>query len=264
MSAWSTLDLIENDAHVVTVSLNRPDQRNAVNRAMAEELVDCLAQLRARRGLRVLVLTGAGTTFCAGGDLTERLERGPEHARLQREAMLQAIELIERMPFPVLAMVNGPALAGGLELALGCDLRIASADASFALPEVRSAGGFPGAGGPVRLARMIGRGRAGLLVYSARRFTAREAFELGFVEKVVPADSLRDETYALAGEIARNSPTGIRAAKVLLVRGEEMGAAGAAALSRALRDPQDRSPDFEEAVSAWQERRSPLYGDCNE
>lgn len=259
MKSWNTIELSQTDRHVVTLTLNRPAQRNAINRQLADELVECLGELRQRKDLRVLVLTGAGTAFCAGGDLTERLEAGPEYARLQRDSALRAIDLLEHLPCAVLGMINGPALAGGLELALGCDIRIASDEATFALPEVRSAGGFPGAGGPIRLTRMIGRGRTSLMVFTARRFSAREAAELGFVERVVPSAQLRAETYSLAAEIAANSPRAIRAAKQLITRVDDMDIASATALSSALRDPLDQTDDFHEAMQAWRDKRAPNF-----
>lgn len=259
MTSWNTLELSQDDRHVVTLTLNRPAQRNALNRQLAGELVECLGELRQRKDLRVLVLTGAGSAFCAGGDLKERLDAGPQDARLQRESALRAIELLEQLPCAVLAMINGPAIAGGLELALGCDIRIASDEASFALPEVRAAGGFPGAGGPIRLTRMIGRGRTSLMVFTARQFPARDAVGLGLVERVVPAAQLREETYALAHEIAANSPRAIRDAKLLIARADDMDMASATALSRALRDPLDLSDDFQEAVQAWRDKRIPKF-----
>lgn len=259
MTRWNTLELSQDDPHVVALTLNRPAQRNAINRELADELVECLGELRQRKDLRVLVLTGAGSVFCAGGDLKERLEAGPEQARLQRESALRAIELLEQLPCAVLAMINGPAIAGGLELALGCDIRIASDEASFALPEVRAAGGFPGAGGPIRLTRTIGRGRTSLMVFTGRQFSARDALDLGLVERVVPAAQLRDETYALADEVAANSPGAVRAAKLLIARADDMDMASATALSRALRDPLDLSDDFREAMQAWRDKRTPKF-----
>lgn len=259
MTSWHTLELSQNDPRIVTLTFNRPAQRNAINRQLADELVACLGELRQRKNLRVLVLTGAGSAFCAGGDLKERLEAGPDHARLQRESALRAIELLEALPCAVLAMINGPAVAGGLELALGCDIRIASNEASFALPEVRAAGGFPGAGGPIRLARMIGRGRTSLMVFTGRQFSAQDALALGLVERVVPLSQLHDETYALAREIAANSPCAVRAAKQLIARADDMDMVSATALSSALRDPMDLADDFKEAMQAWREKRSPTY-----
>lgn len=256
---WNTLELSHCDGPIVTLTLNRPAQRNAINRQLADELVEYLSDLRQRKDLRVLVLTGAGSAFCAGGDLRERLEAGPEYARLQRESALRAIELLESLPCAVLGMINGPAIAGGLELALGCDIRIASDEASFALPEVRAAGGFPGAGGPIRLTRMIGRGRTSLMVFTGRQFSARDAAELGLVERVVPSAQLRDETYTLADEIAANSPRAIRAAKLLMTRADDMDMASATALSRTLRDPLDLGDDFHEAVQAWRDKRAPNF-----
>jgi len=261
MSRWNTLELIETERHVVTVVLNRPQARNAISRQLAEELVDCLTVLRERSGLRVLLLTGAGGAFCAGADLKEREAGGDGHARHQREALLRAIELIERFPAPVIAMVDGPAIAGGMELALACDLRVATERARFGLPEVRVVGSFPGAGGPVRLARMIGRGRASLVVLTGRTFTAREACALGFVEQVVPDAELQAHTLAIAREMAAGSPRGVRAVRQLIRQSVDLDLHSAMDLSRALRDPLDDTEDFREGISAWREKRPPVFSE---
>ena len=262
LANWQTLRLEGADSPVCTLSLNRPERRNAMSHQLVQELVDCLGQLRERRTLRALILTGEGTVFCAGGDLKERLAMGATRTREQRATALLAIELLDQFPCPVIAAINGAALAGGLELALGCDIRIAADDAIFGLPEVRTAGGFPGGGGPVRLTRMIGRGRTSLLVFSARHFSAREAFEFGIVDQVVPANRLRETASELAATIAANSPAAIRAAKVLIRRSQDLEVDAALRLSHELREPFEDGPDFTEALLAWRERRPPRFQDA--
>ncbi|MCL4747723.1 MAG: enoyl-CoA hydratase/isomerase family protein [Burkholderiaceae bacterium] len=261
MPGWRTLIVVQDTPHVSTLILNRPERRNAIDARLAAELVDALSELAGQRGLRVLVLTGEGTAFSAGGDLKERLACGPKEAREQRDAALRATELLDRFPCPVIAMINGAALAGGFELALACDIRVASEDAFVGLPEVRTSGGFPGAGGPARLASLIGRGRASLAVYTGRQFPAREAFDLGMVDVLVPAARLRDEVASLAAQIAANSPAAVSAAKQLIRESADLDRAAATSLSRELRDPMDESADFREAMDAWRARRIPNYPD---
>jgi enoyl-CoA hydratase len=257
--AWNTLKLVDDGPHVATLVLDRPERRNAISREMAAELAACAAHLHARADLRVLVVTGATGAFCAGADLKERAGSEPGPIRRQREDLLRCIELLEALPAPVIAMIDGPAFAGGFELALGCDIRIASERSSFALTEVRNAGSFPGGGGPVRLAKLVGRGRANLVVLSGRTFSAREGFELGFVEQVVPDARLHDEVRALAQRIAGSSPLGVRAAKQLIRRSLDMDVQAAMDLSRALRDPLEATHDAQEGIRAWVEKREPVF-----
>lgn len=259
---WQTLRLEGADGPICRLWLSRPEHRNAMSQQLVHELVECLTLLRERRTLRVLVLSGDGSAFCAGGDLKERLAKGAAKTREQRATGLRAIELLDTFPCPVIAMINGPAVAGGLELALGCDIRIASDNAVFALPEVLRAGGFPGGGGPVRLAKMIGRGRTSLLVFSARSLSAHEAFEFGIVDQVVPADRLQEATARLAADIAANSPAAIRAAKVLIRSSLDLSVPDGLQLSRELREPFEDGPDFAEALQAWRDRRAPQFQDA--
>jgi enoyl-CoA hydratase len=256
---WNTLKLSQPAEHVLTVAMNRPERRNAVSFEMARELEDCLAGLVGRKDIRVLVLTGEGSAFGAGADLKERAQLTPEIVRRQRHTGLRIVQLLETLPVPVIAMINGPAFAGSLELALACDIRVASDRAVFALSELRNTGSFPGAGGPVRLAKMLGRGRASFIVLSGRQFTAQEALQLGLVELVVAHAQLLERTLALAREIAGNSPAGVAAAKELIRRSVDLPTDAATALSQALRDPQDAGADSAEAVTAWLGRRAPEF-----
>ena len=259
MQTWKYLKLEQSGAHVLTLSFNRPERRNALSVEMAHEVESCLAELHERTDIRVLILTGEGSAFGAGADLKERAGFDPNSIRLHRETALRIVELLETFPAPVIAMINGPAFAGSFEIALGCDIRIASELASFSLTEVRNAGSFPGAGGTVRLPKLIGRGRANLVVLTGRRFSAQQAFELGFIEMVVPHDELAAETLAIAGEIAAGSPLGVRAAKRLIRQSADIDVTSATTLSRALRDPLDGTHDSAEGYAAWVEKRPPKF-----
>ena len=256
---WNTLKLSRPAEHVVMLAMNRPDRRNAVSLEMALELQACLTELSDRTDIRVLVLTGEGSAFGAGADLKERIHLTPETVQQQRHAALRSIELLESFRAPVIAMINGPAFAGSLELALACDIRVASERAVLALTELRNTGSFPGAGGPVRLAKMVGRGRASYIVLSARQFSAQEAFQLGFVELVVPHAELPERTLALAREIAGNSPVGGAAAKQRIRQSVDLDTGAAMALSQRMRDPQDGTADYTEGVTAWLAGRSPEF-----
>lgn len=256
---WTMIKLTEVDPHVHVLAMNRPDQRNAISQAMADEFEACLLGLQDRQDLRVLVVTGEGPAFGAGADLKERATQTPAQTQKKRGGTLRIIEMIESLRVPVIAMVNGPAIAGSFEIALACDIRVASQRAVFSLPEVNKVGAFPGAGGPVRLPKMVGRGRANLVVLTGRKFSAEEAFALGFVELVVPHEQLLDETLVLARQIAANSPAGVSAAKHLILKSCDLDLRAGMELSRALRDPMDGTAAAVEGIQAWLDNRSPQF-----
>lgn len=237
--SWTTIKVTKVDPHVSVLTMNRPEQRNAINAQMADELEACLIRLKEDRDLRVLILTGEGKAFGGGADLKERASLTPEQTQRARDAGLRFIELIEALPAPVIAMINGPAIAGSFEIALACDIRVASDQAVFSMPEVNKLAAFPGAGGPVRLPRLVGRGRANLVVLTGGKFSAEEAFTLGFVEVVASHARLLEETLALARQIAANNPQGVSAAKQLILKSCDLDLPSAMKLSRALRNPMD-------------------------
>lgn len=251
MTDWSTLRLEEAGPQVVRVVLHRPERRNAISTAMVRELEDLFSALGRRDDLRAVIVTGAGTAFCAGADLKERAGLVPPQVRTQRDTMLRVVERIETLGMPVIAAINGPAIAGGLELALACDIRVASEQARFALTEVRNMGSFPGAGGPVRLPKLIGRGRASYLVLSGRTIDARTAYDFGLVELVVAPEDLGAQSLALAQDIAGCSPSGVAAAKRLMRAANDLDVRAATELSSALRDPLDGGRDYTEGLSSW-------------
>ncbi len=247
------------DATVATLTLNRPAAMNAMGRRFAEDLERALALLRASPGVRSVVITGAGDrAFSVGGDIKERgamsLDERWSHAlRLGR-----CFDEIENLPVPVIAAINGYALGGGMELAVACDIRIASERAEVGLTEVRI-GVFPGAGGPVRLTRLVGKGIAKLMLFSGRRFRAPEAGALGLVDLVVPHDRLMVEARSLAGEIAANGPLAVQALKRLVNACYEADLGSSLELARALRQPLDHTEDMLEGVRAFEEKRVPRF-----
>ena len=136
MQSWKTLKVTQVEPFIMQLAMSRPERRNAVNVEMAHELVACIGELREQKDLRVLIVTGDGSAFGSGADLKERAVLSAEATQAQRDVVLQFIGLLENFHAPVLAMINGPAIAGALEIALACDIRIASEQAVFALPEV--------------------------------------------------------------------------------------------------------------------------------
>lgn len=257
MASYNGLRL-ERDRSVAIVTLDRPEALNAIDLALAIGLRDLFQDLDAYTDVRCVILTGAGRAFSAGADLKYRQSVGVEerndHIRAINRAMLQ----IENIGKPVIAAVNGFALGGGTELAAACDLRYAAFEAAFGVPEI-TLGAFPGAGGPVRLPRLIGRGKAKELIFTGQPIDGREAERIGLAQKAFPLAELLPETLKIAHLIAGNGPLGLRGAKQVINQGMEMPIAGALVLSDALRFPLDATEDYNEGLAAFREKRRPVF-----
>lgn len=238
------------------LTLNRPEQRNSVNAALADALRTAITRFEADPAIRVGLLTGAGPVFCAGMDLKAFLD-GEGDAILFGKNRFAGFVLARRTK-PMIAAVNGPALAGGFEIALACDMIVAAETAVFGLPEV-GVGIFACAGGPFRLARKVPPAKALELSLTGGRITASEGLALGVVNRVVPPDEVLQAALDLADRIGRNAPLGV-AATLKLVR-----AASAAdeqelwALSDALWTDIKTSPDAAEGPRAFAEKRPPVW-----
>lgn len=193
--------LVTRAAGVGWIRLNRPEKRNAIDHATRIALEAAFAELDADPSIRVVVLTGEGSAFCAGVDLTDAPAVGPLEAK-------PLVAPLDDFTKPVLAAVNGPAVGGGFELALACDMRIASETATFSLPEVRL-GSLPGSGGTQRLSGAV----AAKLLFTAEPIDAREALRAGIVSDVVPTDELLPLAEHLATRVALNAPLSLQAAK---------------------------------------------------
>jgi enoyl-CoA hydratase len=209
-------ELIYAPGAVATLTVNRPKALNALNRPVLEGLMDALTAVRGDNAVRVLIITGAGDrAFVAGADIAAMAEMdvrdGLEFTRLGHAVM----SAIEDLPIPAIAAVNGFALGGGLELALACDLIIASDKARFGQPEI-NLGIIPGFGGTQRLPHRIGHARARELIMTGEMFDAKAAFEWGLASRVVAADQLLDEARKLAEKIAAKSGFALRQAKAAL------------------------------------------------
>jgi enoyl-CoA hydratase/carnithine racemase len=251
--------LIETEDGIVTATLNRPDAMNALNTALADALRVLLEDIAPRRDVRVLVLEGAGgRAFSAGADLKERRAMTPDALWAQSRRIHRVCDLLELLPQPVVCAIAGYCLGGGAELALGADIRIASETAQFGFPEM-TLGAFPGAGGPVRLPRVVGAAWAKEILLTARRVGAAEAKALGLVHHVVPQAELADRARAVARQILRVSPLGARAVKQIVNRGAAMSVEEATALANALRQPLEATSDYQEGLRAHFEKREPRF-----
>jgi enoyl-CoA hydratase/carnithine racemase len=195
---------------VVLATLNRPEALNALDAALLEALGAAFRSLG--EGTRAVVLTGARRAFCTGADLKARAGMDVAQWRAHHETLRDAFAAVRECPYPTIAAVEGFALAGGLELALACDLVVAGDEAQLGLPEV-TRGIMPGAGGTVALPALVGAARAKELIFTGRRLDAATAAEWGLVARVAPAGAAAEAALELAREIAANAPLAVRAAK---------------------------------------------------
>lgn len=257
MSSYETL-LVEKEGAVAVITINRPDKLNALNIKTREEGAQVLDELSRDDSVRVVVFTGAGEkSFVAGADIAEFEGRT---ALTQRDVMLQRglFNAVDGFPKPVIAMINGFCLGGGCELALACDIRIASEKARLGQPEI-NLGIIPGGGGTQRMTRLLGEGKAMELILTGDMIDAATALNLGLVNAVYPAEELRAKTMEMANKIADKSPVALRMAK------EAVKLASRSNLDEGLRREVDlfamcfTSEDKEEGVKAFLEKRKPVF-----
>jgi enoyl-CoA hydratase len=257
--AFETLNFTVSADRVGIVTLNRPDVRNAMNTTMMGELRDCFAGFYVDQDAAAcLVLTGAGTAFCAGADLKQR--KGMEDAAWRRQHAIaeQMIKAVMECPIPIIAAVNGAAFAGGMELALACDFIYAAASARFALTEV-SLGIIPGAAGTQNLPRAVGVRRAKQIVLTAEPFSAEQALQWGMVNKLCADGELMIETLAVAKRIAENAPISVRQAKKALDKATELDRATGYAFEIEAYNRTVATQDRQEGINAYNEKRKPRY-----
>lgn len=222
-SVGETLVLEERDGAVLTLRLNRPERLNALNVELGRALVDALRRAASDGSTRVIILTGAGRGFCAGGDLAVLRDARSRNAGHELEGLLRAGKeiamAIRTMPQPVIAAVNGPAAGAGMNLALACDLRIASEQATFGETFTR-VGLFPDFGGTYFLPKIVGAAKAAELFYTAEMISAAEAERLGIVNRVVPHEKFDDNVKQFTTRLADGPPMAIRAIKHALFGAE--------------------------------------------
>jgi enoyl-CoA hydratase/carnithine racemase len=234
-------------------------RRNSLTMALLRELRSRVEAAACDRTLRAVVLTGQGDrAFCAGADLKERAKMTPEEVHGFHAAVRDGFTGIERAPQPFVAAINGAALGGGLELALACDLRVVAEGAEVGLPEV-GLGIIPGAGGTVRLPRLVGVGRAKDLILTGRRVGAAEALAMGLVSRVAPPARLREEAVALAEQVARNAPISLRQAKRAVDGCFDLPLDEALAFENRVYQDCLASKDRVEALRAFAEKRPPVF-----
>ncbi len=251
---------IERDAAdgVAVLTLNRPEVMNCISLALIETFDRAITELAAADAVRAIVLTGAGDrAFCTGMDLKERASMTTVQVARQRRGLIATLAYLHRCPKPTIAAVNGVAMGGGFELALCCDLIVASESARFALPEVRI-GIMPAGGGTQTLTWLVGPARARDLILTGRALTAAEAHQWGIVARLAGQGEARSAATRLAGEIVKGGPIGLRQAKAAIRRAHRLLAAGLDEedeLYQACLDSEDRL----EGLAAFKERRPPAF-----
>jgi enoyl-CoA hydratase len=251
-----SLVLVERDGAIAVVLLNRPDQLNALSDELMEELVSALTELDRDEGVRAIVLGGSGRAFAAGADIAELAQASAIDLYYQRR--IERWDAIRGLWTPLIAAVSGYCLGGGCELAMACDLIVASESAQFGQPET-GLGIIPGAGGTQRLTRAVGKAVAMDVILSGRRLSADEALAAGLVARVVPNEAGLEEAKGLAREIAEKGPVGTRLAKESVDRAFETTlTAGLEAERRALYLA-FASEDAKEGLTAFTEKRKPEF-----
>jgi enoyl-CoA hydratase len=250
--------LTQIDRQIATITINRPDKLNALNIPTRQQLVTTLSELRNNSDVRVAILTGAGEkAFVAGADIGEFEGRTAiDQFRVMKEPSV--FDAADEFPKPIIAAINGFCLGGGCELAMACDIRLASDKAKFGQPEI-NLGIMPGGGGTQRLPRLVGLGRALKLLYTGEIISAEEAYRIGLADEVVPAEKLATRARELAGIIAKKSPVALRLIK------EAVRASVRTSLDEGLRHETTlfglifSSEDKEEGVEAFLQKRPPEF-----
>ncbi|MBK8727364.1 MAG: enoyl-CoA hydratase/isomerase family protein [Holophagaceae bacterium] len=247
------------DEGIVLLGLDRSEAKNALGRQLLGELEAALESLRDDAAARVVILHSlVDGVFCAGADLKERAGMSPEEAEAFVKRLRAAFTAVERLPMPVLAVLEGAALGGGLELALACDLRVAGSAARLGLPET-SLAIIPGAGGTQRLPRLIGRSKAKELIFTARRFSSHEALALGVVDRAVDPGRALDAALDLARQILPNGPVALRAAKEAIDTGMDLDREAGLQVEQACYAKVLPTEDRLEGLAAFREKRKPVY-----
>ena len=248
--------LFAQDGAVATITLNRPESMNAMNRELSAGLSEALRRVGSDPEIRVAILTGAGRAFCAGADLKERARGNNSGAQWH-----DVDGFVERgleqaaYPKPIVAAINGHALAGGLELALRCDILIASENARFGLPEITH-GFFPGAGGPQRLPRFIPRAMAMDMLLTGDPIDAATALRAGLISRVVPADDLLDTARQIAGRVAGHNPVAVRGMREVAYATEDMPLPLALRFGSAMRWIVGQTDEAKTGSQRWASERS--------
>jgi enoyl-CoA hydratase/carnithine racemase len=247
---------IEN--HIAIITLNRPESSNAVNRELLSTFLKNLQEL-SNSSVRVLFIQGVGErVFCAGADLKERATMTENEVIRFLDLFRYTLAFLEDLPFPTIAVLNGDAYGGGLEIALACDMRLMATEAKIGLTETKL-GIIPGAGGTQRLSRLIGISRAMELIFTARRISAESALELGIANSITNRVNLANLMQSLGEEISSSAPVAVRMAKKAIKGGITLDLEPSLDMERACYLPTLKTKDRNEALAAFKEKRKPNF-----
>jgi len=250
----------DRDKKKAKITINRPEVRNALNKAARREIRIAMEDLKKDEDVRVLIITGAGDkAFMSGMDLTELAKASPVEIEEFASTLGQALyQDLENLDIPLIAMINGYCLAGGGELALACDIRIASERAKFGFPEI-NVGIFPGGGATQRLPRLVGAGWAKELMYTGRMIDAAEAERIGLVNRVVSHDKLEETVNEIAEVVVSKSPIIIKYLKKAINRGMYTDLAAGLAFEKSQWALCFATEDHNEGISAFLNKRKPQF-----
>ena len=241
------------------ITVNRPDKLNALNVETVKELKDAFQEFQNDAEVKAVVLTGAGEkAFVAGADISEFIDLDSEKGRHYAVQGQELTKFIENFRKPVIAAINGYALGGGTEFALACHIRLASENAKLGQPEVKL-GLIPGFGGTQRLPRLVGKGKAMEMILSGKVIDAKEAYEIGLVNKVIPAKDLLSETEAMAREIIKNAPLALEYAIEAINRGLDETLDAGLELEAEIFGRACSTEDSLEGAKAFLEKRKPNF-----
>lgn len=244
--------------HIGLITLNRPEAANALSKPMLNDLNRVVNSIHDDSSIYCVIITGGGEkAFCAGADLKERKGMSNDQVVKAVQYIGQSIDNIEKIQVPVIAAINGAAFGGGLELALACDIRIASSTSKLGLTET-SLAIIPGAGGTQRLPRLIGLGQAKRLIYTAKPISATDALRIGLVEEI-NNNNVVDAAFALANQIASNGPIALKQAKKAINEGMQTDLSSGIALEHKYYQVTIPTEDRTEGLVAFNEKRKPKY-----
>jgi enoyl-CoA hydratase len=251
--------LLDLQQHMAFVTINREESLNAFNYETLKELQDTVEKIRVNPEIRIVVFTGAGEkAFSVGADLKERKSLSNEEVKRNIYKINEVFNAIDQLPQPTIALMNGYAFGGGMELALACDFRIVAEKTLLGLTET-SLAIIPGAGGTQRLPRLIGQAKALELILTAGRIPSEEAYQFGLVTRVVPREKLLDTAKEWANMILQNGPVGVQQAKFAIKQGMNADLATGLQIERKAYEVTIPTEDRLEALQAFSEKRKPVF-----